>query len=427
MTQALLGVLIAGLLGLAKSLASSLLAGEAKGWLASILMRRVKVAAKKLPQDLAAEQEEEWSAELKALTDRPLRAIRYVLGLNRAARAIAHEPIPRRALSPEPELRIESYLGEDPQRFLAADALDGLTRPFKELLPRHFYDARTAELFDRICELPEYYPARTERSILKDAAGELAMLTGAAELVEIGSGTATKARVLLDALHTAGTLSRYVPVDVTETIVRDCAKDLADAYPGVQVHGLIADLEHHLDRLPPAVGPRIVALLGPTISNLLPGSRRRALRTIAHLLGPDDHLLMGTDLVKDPNVLEAAYDDAEGVTAEFNRNVLRVLNRELQADFDPEDFDYIARFDPQHEWIEMRLRSRRDHTTMVRALDLPVHFLAGEEMRTEISVKFTPERLQGDLLAVGLELVRWLTDPDELFALTLSRHTSLDK
>ena len=187
------------------------------------------------------------------------------------------------------------------------------------------------------------------------------------------------------------------------------------------MHGVIGDFERHLDRVPSAVGPRIVAFLGGTIGNFPPGSRRRLLREIGSLLGPDDHLLMGTDLVKDPEVLEAAYDDAQGVTAEFNRNVLRVLNRELDADFDPEDFDHIALFDPEHEWIEMRLRARREHTTLVRALDLPVHFRAGEEMRTEISAKFTPERLEGDLAAAGLELVRWLTDPEELFALTLSQ------
>jgi L-histidine N-alpha-methyltransferase len=227
--------------------------------------------------------------------------------------------------------------------------------------------------------------------------------------------------VLLDALHAAGTLYRYVPVDVTESMVRECAHTLTDEYPGLRVHGVIGDFERHLDRVPPAAGPRIVAFLGGTIGNFPPGSRRRVLRQIAGLLHPGDHLLMGTDLVKDPQVLEAAYDDAQGVTAEFNRNVLRVLNRELQADFDPDDFEHVALFDREHEWIEMRLRARREHTTLVRGLDLPVHFDAGEEIRTEISAKFTPERLEGDLSAAGLELVRWLTDPDGLFALTLSR------
>jgi L-histidine N-alpha-methyltransferase len=204
-------------------------------------------------------------------------------------------------------------------------------------------------------------------------------------------------------------------------MVRDCAEELTSEYPGLRVHGVIGDFERHLGRIPEAAGPRIVAFLGGTIGNFPPGSRRRFLRKIARLLGPEDHLLMGTDLVKDPRVLEAAYDDAQGITAEFNRNVLRVLNRELQADFDPDDFEHVALFDPEHEWIEMRLRARRELTSVVRGLDLPVHFDAGEELRTEISAKFTPERLEGDLSAAGLELVRWLTDADGLFALTLSR------
>ena len=324
----------------------------------------------------------------------------------------------------EAAIRIDSHLGGAHERSLAEDVLDGLTRPFKELPPKHFYDARGAELFDRICELPEYYPTRAERAILKETAGELARLTKAVELVELGSGTAAKTRVLLDALHTAGTLARYIPVDVTESMVRDCAEELTNEYPGLRVHGVIGDFERHLGRVPAPIGPRIVAFLGGTIGNFPPGSRRRVLREISRLLGPEDHLLMGTDLVKDPEVLEAAYDDAQGVTADFNRNVLRVLNRELEADFDPEDFDHVALFDPEHEWIEMRLRARREHTTLVRALDLPVHFHAGEELRTEISAKFTPERLDGDLSSAGLELVRWFTDPDELFALTLSKRSS---
>jgi len=325
----------------------------------------------------------------------------------------------------EATIRIDSHLGGAEERSLAEDVLDGLTRPFKELPPKHFYDARGAELFDRICELPEYYPTRAERSILERAAGELAALTNACELVELGSGTATKTRVLLDAMDRAGTLERYIPVDVTESMVRDCADALTSEYPGLQVHGVIGDFERHLDRVPARAGPRIVAFLGGTIGNFPPGSRRRVLREISQLLGPEDHLLMGTDLVKDPRVLEAAYDDTQGVTADFNRNVLRVLNRELDAAFDPDDFDHVALFDPHHEWVEMRLRARREHTTLVRALDLPVHFDAGEEMRTEISAKFTPERLEGDLSAAGLELVRWLTDPDEMFALTLSRRSSV--
>jgi L-histidine N-alpha-methyltransferase len=329
---------------------------------------------------------------------------------------------------PEPVLetaiRIDSHLGDADERSLADDVLDGLTRPFKELPPKHFYDARGAELFDRICELPEYYPTRAERAILELNSDELASLTQAAELVELGSGTASKTRVLLSALHEAGTLQRYVPVDVTESMVRECAAELTIEYPGLQVHGVIGDFERHLGEIPPAVGPRIVAFLGGTIGNFPPGSRRRILREIARLLGPEDHLLLGTDLVKDPQVLQAAYDDTQGVTAEFNRNVLCVLNRELDADFEPDAFDHVALFNAEHEWIEMRLRAKHEHTTVVRDLDLPVHFNAGEEIRTEISAKFTAERIEGDLAAAGLQLVRSFTDPDELFALTLSRVVS---
>jgi L-histidine Nalpha-methyltransferase len=330
---------------------------------------------------------------------------------------------PRRERA-EPAIQIDSHLAAGGERSLADDVLDGLTRPFKELPPKHFYDARGAQLFDQICDLPEYYQTRAERAILEAGAEELAELTGAVELVELGSGTAAKTRVLLDAMQQAGTLERYIPVDVTEDMVRDCAAELVQEYPGLSVYGVIGDFERHLDRIPTAVGPRIVAFLGGTIGNFPPGSRRRVLREIARLLGPEDFLLMGTDLVKDAGVLEAAYDDAQGVTAEFNRNVLLVLNRELDADFDPADFEHVALFDNEHEWIEMRLRARRELTANIRDLDLAVHFAAGEEMRTEISAKFTPVRVEGDLAAAGLELERWLTDPGEQFALTLSKPAS---
>jgi L-histidine N-alpha-methyltransferase len=240
------------------------------------------------------------------------------------------------------------------------------------------------------------------------------------ELVELGSGTAAKTRVLLDAMSELGQLVRYVPVDVTEGMVRDCAQELTSEYPGLQVHGVVGDFERHLGQVPAPSGPRLVVFLGGTIGNFPPADRATFLRQISELLSPGDHLLMGTDLVKDPAVLEAAYDDSQGVTAEFNRNLLHVLNRELDADFDPEDFEHVARFDRHNEWIEMRLRSRRHHTVTLRALELPVHFREGEEMRTEISAKFTRERVSDDLADAGLSLVRWLTDPDEQFALTLS-------
>jgi L-histidine Nalpha-methyltransferase len=329
---------------------------------------------------------------------------------------------------------VHSHLDTDAPRTLAEDVLDGLTRPAKELAPKYFYDTRGSELFDRITELPQYYPTRAERAILEAEADAIvaaersaderaARGRGAAELVELGSGTAAKTRVLLDAMARAGTLRRYVPFDVDEQLVRDVADALTAEYPGLDVHGVAGDFERHLDEIPPTQpgAPRIVAFLGGTIGNFPPGSRRRFLRTLAERLDDDGFLLLGTDLVKDPRVLEAAYDDSAGVTAEFNRNVLLVLNRELGADFDPALFDHVAFYDPAHQWIEMRLRARRAHTVHIPAIDLDVEFARGEELRTEISAKFTPERVAADLTAAGLELRTWLTDPQERFALSLSR------
>ena len=314
-------------------------------------------------------------------------------------------------------ITVDHRLPPGGERTLREDVLDGFTRPFKEIPPKHFYDARGSELFEQICELPEYYPTRTERSILEAHAELIAELTGAAELVELGAGYATKTRILIDALP----LERFIPVDVSETTVRECARQLVDEYPDLSVHGLVGDFERHLGHLPEPWGPRMVAFLGGTIGNFPPGSRRRFLRSIARTLGDDGWLLLGTDLVKDPAVLEAAYDDAAGVTAEFNLNVLRVMNRELGSDFDLDGFDHVAFWDSEREWIEMRLRSRRRQTVHFPDLDLTVHFGQREELRTEISAKFTRTRITGDLAAAGLELVEWLTDPDELFALSLAR------
>jgi len=315
-------------------------------------------------------------------------------------------------------IRIDSWLSDADERCLANDVLDGLTRPFKELPPKHFYDTRGSELFEQICGLPEYY----EKRILEGQAEEIVTLTGAGELVELGSGSADKARILLDAMARLGTLRRYVPLDVSEQVVEDAALALVDEYDGIQVHGVIGDFERHLDRVPPPGGsPRLVALLGGTIGNFPPGTRRGLLRRIGRLLGPEDRLLLGTDLVKDPAVIEAAYDDSAGVTAEFNRNVLHVLNRELSADFSPESFDHVAFFDRRHDWVEMRLRARRPCTVLIADLGLRVEFAAGEELRTEISAKFTRSRVEGDFAAAGLSLERWFTDAEGLFALSLGR------
>ena len=310
---------------------------------------------------------------------------------------------------------------------LADDALDGLTRPAKELPPKHFYDARGSELFDQITELPEYYPTRAERAILQARADEIVAFTGACELVELGAGTAAKTRVLLDAMARAGTLWRYVPFDVDDGMVRDTAAAIAAEYPEVEVRGVSGDFEHDLDEIPdPEPGrPRIVAFLGGTIGNFIPGSRRRFLRELAARLDDRSFLLLGTDLVKDPEVIEAAYNDSQGVTAAFNLNVLRVVNRELDADFDLEQFEHVAFFDEQREWLEMRLRAKRPQRVRVEAIGLDLEFERGEELRTEISAKFTPERVREDLDAAGLELVRWYTDPEDLFALSLARRAPL--
>jgi L-histidine N-alpha-methyltransferase len=326
-----------------------------------------------------------------------------------------------RTLTDSGRVRIHSRLVDRSERRLADDVLDGLTRPVKEIPPKHFYDARGSELFEQICELPEYYPTRTERLILEQRAGEIAQETGAGELVELGSGSAEKARILLDAMSRAGTLRRYVALDVSEQALRDAAGALVAEYDELEVDGVVADFERHLDSVPtPGADPRIVALLGGTIGNFPPGSRRRLLRGIAALLRPEDRLLLGTDLVKDPATLEAAYDDPTGVTAEFNRNVLHVINRELEADFEPDQFDHVAFFDRQHEWIEMRLRARTAQSALIGKLGLRVQFAPGEELRTEISAKFTRSRLQSDFEAAGLTLERWYSDPQGLFALSLA-------
>jgi L-histidine N-alpha-methyltransferase len=328
------------------------------------------------------------------------------------------EPITERAVE------VHSYLGPGDERTLADDVLDGLTRPLKELPPKLFYDARGSELFDAICELPEYYQTRTERLILESSAGDVVARTGAVELVELGSGSATKTRVLLDAMAAAETLRRYIPVDVSATTVHAVAELFADEYAGLEVYGVVGDFERHLSKLPAPVGPRLVPFLGGTIGNFPPGSRRRFLRGLGQILGPGGHLLLGTDLVKDPHVLEAAYDDSAGVTAQFNLNVLHVLNRELGANFDVDAFEHVAFFDREREWIEMRLRATEPQQVRVEALDLDVSFAAREELRTEISAKFTIDRLRGDLAAAGLELVEIYTDPDDLFAVSLARVAS---
>jgi L-histidine Nalpha-methyltransferase len=317
-------------------------------------------------------------------------------------------------------IRVDVHLEPDAMtRALEDDARAGLTAPFKSLPPKWFYDERGSELFEVITRLPEYYPTRTERAILIERAPEIASRSRADTLVELGSGTSEKTRLILDALEDAGTLRRFVPFDVSEETLRSAAASIARDYDTCEVHAVVGDFEHHLSQIP-AGGRRVVAFLGSTIGNLAPEARAKFLAEVASILRPGDAFLLGTDLVKDPDRLVRAYDDAGGVTAEFNRNVLRVLNRELDADFDVDAFAHVAKWDPEEEWIEMRLRADgAQHVTIAR-LGLDVDFADGEELRTEISAKFRRDGVGRELAAVGLEVAEWWTDPAGDFALSLS-------
>jgi L-histidine Nalpha-methyltransferase len=306
---------------------------------------------------------------------------------------------------------------------MAADVRAGLTRPFKELSPRYFYDERGSELFERITELEEYYPTRCEREILEGESGAICEAANRpASLIELGSGSARKTRALLDAMRSAGCLDTYCPVDISEEITRETAARIAAEY-GIKVRGLVCDFEFDLERVP-VEGPRVIALLGGTIGNFAPHQRAGFLRRIANLLGEEDRFLLGTDLVKDRETLEIAYNDPHGVTAEFNKNVLSVLNRELGADFDINAFEHIARWDPENLWVDIRLRSLANQVVNVSALDMLVPFAAGEEMRTEISTKFLRPGLERIYVEAGLELTDWWTDSNGLYALSLARALS---
>jgi L-histidine N-alpha-methyltransferase len=302
---------------------------------------------------------------------------------------------------------------------LREDARAGLTATPKSLPPRWFYDETGSALFDQITRLPEYYPTRAERAILAARAGEIAAASAADVLVELGSGTSEKTRLLLTALHAAGTLRRFVPCDVDPSVLRAAGAAITAEYPGVEVEAVVGDFTRHLAELPRA-GRRMVAFLGSTIGNLEPAPRAAFLAELANTLGPDDSFLLGTDLVKDRGRLVSAYDDAAGVTAAFNRNVLAVLNRELGAGFDLDAFEHVALWDAANEWIELRLRSRVEQVVRVRALDLDVPFAAGEEMRTEISAKFRRDGVAAELADAGLRMTHWWTDPDGDFGLSLS-------
>jgi L-histidine N-alpha-methyltransferase len=317
---------------------------------------------------------------------------------------------------------IDVLLQEREPADVLAEIRRDLLRTPREIAPKNFYDDRGSHLFEAICELPEYYQTRTESALLRLHAERIVQRTGACELVELGAGSAIKTRWLLDAMARAGRLAEYVPFDFSEGMVRRVARELADEYPGVHVHGIVGDFVQQLDQLPPARHrDRLVIFLGGTIGNFRPEEARDLLARLATRMRPGEFFLLGTDLVKDPARLEAAYDDAAGVTAQFDLNVLYVLNRLLGGDFEPSTFRHRAFYDRERRWIEMRLVSTRAQIVHLPAIDLVLHLAAGEEIRTEISAKYdrpSATRLLGD---AGFAMVEWYTDPENLFALSLAR------
>jgi L-histidine Nalpha-methyltransferase len=303
---------------------------------------------------------------------------------------------------------------------LRADVRAGLTASPKSLPPKYFYDARGSELFDEITRLPEYYLTRAETAILARHAADIADLTRCESLIELGSGTSAKTRLLLRALLDGGTLREFVPFDLDPAVLADATDALVAEYPELRIAPYVGDFTRDLG----AVGRNgrcMIVFLGSTIGNLEPAARAAFLGQVGAALKPGDTFLLGADLVKDAGRLVRAYDDAAGVTADFNRNVLRVVNTELDANFAVDEFEHVAVWDPASEWIEMRLKSSRQQRVTVRDLDLTVDFAAGEEMRTEISAKFRPEGIEAELAAAGLKTLQVWTDPRGDFSLTLAQ------
>ncbi len=319
-------------------------------------------------------------------------------------------------------IRLDVHPLTDGVTGIAEDVRRGLSDSPKWLLPKYFYDARGCDLFEAITDLPEYYQTRTELGILQREMPGIVERHEPGELVELGSGSSRKTVAILDAMDDAGSLRRYIPFDVAPGAILDAAGRLVDAYPGLRVHAVAGDFERHLGEIPARARDtrRLVAFLGGTIGNLQPDERTPFLRQIRELLRPGDRLLMGTDLVKEPARLEAAYDDAAGVTAAFNLNVLAVLNRELGADFELDRFAHVAFYDADNAWIEMRLRSLADQTVHVRDLGLDVTLTAGEEIRTEISCKFTHDSVAQMYQDAGLELLEFHTDDEDLFVVSIA-------
>ncbi len=315
---------------------------------------------------------------------------------------------------------ITNYLAADAaDKALRRDVRNGLMQTPKSLPPKWFYDSVGSDLFDQITRLPEYYPTRAEAQILGAHADEIAAAACADTLVELGSGTSEKTRMLLDALRKGGSLRRFVPFDVDVSVLTVSGAAIEQEYPGVEIDAVCGDFEEHLGQIP-TTGRRLVAFLGSTIGNLTPGPRAAFLASVAEILQPGDSLLLGTDLVKDTGRLIRAYDDTDGLTARFNRNVLTVVNRELGADFDIDAFEHVARFNDAEERIEMWLRSTRPQRVHIGALALDIDFADGEEILTEVSCKFRRSGVDAELAAAGLRRTHWWTDEAGDFGLSLS-------
>ena len=317
-------------------------------------------------------------------------------------------------------LSLSNFLAADSAaQALRRDVRDGLAQTPKSLPPKWFYDSVGSDLFDQITRLPEYYPTRAEAQILRARSAEIAAASGADTLVELGSGTSEKTRMLLDALRDNGALRRFIPFDVDAGVLNAAGSAIGREYPGIEIEAVCGDFEEHLGKIP-RVGRRLVVFLGSTIGNLTPGPRTDFLSTLADTLQPGDSLLLGTDLVKDTGRLVRAYDDSAGVTAQFNRNVLAVVNRELDADFDLDAFEHVAKWNADEERIEMWLRAATAQRVRVARLDMTVDFAAGEEMLTEVSCKFRSDGVAAELATAGLRRTHWWTDPASDFGLSLS-------
>lgn len=303
---------------------------------------------------------------------------------------------------------------------MRADVRRGLSMRPRSVPAKWLYDDRGSELFDEITRLAEYYPTEAERTILRERATHIAQITAAHTVIELGAGTSDKTRTLLDAFWAADQLERFVPLDVSEATLVSAANALAERYPGLEVHAVVADFTRHLDHLPSG-GPRLVAFLGGTVGNFYAEERRAFLGALADCLEPNDWLLLGIDLIKPIDRILAAYHDDEGVTEAFIANVLTILNRELDADFDVGNFEYTPLWDTREERVDMRLRANRPEHARVGALDLDIDVAAGEELRVEISTKFRPERIQAELADAGFGDIELMTDPRGEFGLLLAR------